>query len=382
MQSENLYEILNVSKNASQDEIKKSFRKLAMEYHPDKNSGNKEFEEKFKKINEAYTVLSNEETRKTYDMFGSVNAVNNGQTGGMPPDINDIFKNMFGGFSFSFNNPPEDIFNGFPGFGNPRKKHQNADVISIDIDINDIYYGNTKKVEFEVLEQCSKCNGTGASDPSNIVKCITCNGNGVLTQQLGPMFFQRSTCPSCMGKGNMIKNNKFCTSCKGEKTVYGKRVFELKIPKGIPNNHEIKMDKKGSFMVADQSVKDIIIKFKYKIDPPYELDENMDVTITVPITIEELVGGFKKEMIFFKENVVLISDRYFNPTREIIIKEKGIYNIKRQKNSDIKLKFKIEFIDSERLSKYHGVIQKCLKIPTPSSSQDDNMYRIQSLMNY
>ena len=135
-------------------------------------------------------------------------------------------------------------------------------------------------------------------------------------------------------------------------------------------------------MVADQSVKDIIIKFKYKIDPPYELDENMDVTITVPITIEELVGGFKKEMIFFKENVVLISDRYFNPTREIIIKEKGIYNIKRQKNSDIKLKFKIEFIDSERLSKYHGVIQKCLKIPTPSSSQDDNMYRIQSLMNY
>lgn len=380
MQSDNLYDILNVPKHASQDEIKKSFRKLAMEYHPDKNNGNKEFEEKFKKINEAYNILSTEDTRKTYDMFGSVDAVNNSQ-GGMPHDINDIFKNMFGGFSFAFNNnSAEDMFNGFP---NQRKKHQNADMITIDIDINDIYYGNTKKVEFEVLEQCSKCNGTGASDPSHIVKCITCNGSGVLTQQLGPMFFQRSTCPSCMGKGNMIKNNKFCTSCKGEKTVYGKRIFELKIPKGIPNNHEIKMDKKGSYIVADQTVKDIIIKFKYKIEPPYELDDNMDVTITIPLTIEELVGGFKKEMVFFKENVVLMSDRYFNPNKEIVIKEKGIYNIKKQKNSDIKLRFKIEFTDSDRLSKYHGVIQKFLKIHLSNSSSDNNnMYSVQSLINH
>lgn len=392
-----LYDILKVSKGASLDEIKKSYRKLALDHHPDRTTGN---EEEFKKINEAYAVLSDSDKRKMYDQFGTIDG-NPG--GGVHVDLNDILKNMFGGgmgmggmgsgmasgpgFSFMFvdgnddSHPGANMFEGFPGFpfGGHRKKRDN-DTITVEVDVNDIYYGNTKRVEFEILDLCDKCNGTGAHDPSHIVTCITCNGQGSILQQLGP-FVQKSTCGSCGGKGSIIKNNKLCGLCKGEKVIYSKKIFELKIPKGIPNNHEIKMEKKGAYNLAQKSYKDMIFKFKYKIEEPYSVDDYMNVTYVFNINIEELLGGFQKTIKLYKDDVVISSDMYFNPTHIVTIKDKGFYNIKKQRYGDLYIKFNIIFTDGDRLIKYNEVLQKIIKKNIqPLPSKIDDKIRIQDFL--
>jgi molecular chaperone DnaJ len=387
--SDNLYDVLNVSKNSSQDEIKKAFRKLAMENHPDKNNGNKESEIQFKKINEAYNVLVDPEKRKNYDNFGIIDGLSGQPNGGPGMDINDILKNMFGGmggfpgmsgmnngensqggFSFVFSDIgggcqiPEEMFGGGFPFGDihgmsGHKKRKELDIVEIPIDICDIYYGNNKKVEFDILDQCDKCHGSGAYDSSHIVTCLSCNGQGNINQQIGPFFMQKSMCSSCMGKGNIIK--KQCLNCKGEKTMFNKRVFELKIPKGIPNNHEMKMEKKGSYNVNTKQHKDMIFKFKYNIENPYSIDDNLNVIYNIDLTIEDLLAGFRKNIKLYKDDITLVSNKYFNPKNDIIIKEKGILNIKNKKISNLIFKFNIQFTDSERLSRYNEVLQKVLK---------------------
>lgn len=368
---EDFYGALEVDRNASPEEIKKAFKNLAMKYHPDKNS-EPGAAEKFKEINEAYSVLSDPQKKSQYDKFGTVN----GGGAGMGPDINDLFKNMFngggmpggmpgmpGGFSFVFTSDdnssgiPDDIFNLFGG----GRRSIPIDVVEVGIDINDIYYGCTKKVEFEIRELCDLCNGSGAADPSFIVKCLTCKGEGSVVQQVGPFFAQSIKCPSCSGNGTTIKNNKVCMKCKGNKTVFNKKTFELKLPKGVPNNYEMKMDKKGSYDEQRKMVKDIIFKFVYHIQEPYQLDDHMNVIYNVKITIEELLAGFSKEMKIFKEDRVLFSERYFNPTKDIILRNEGVFNTKRNKTTDLILRFHVDFTDGERISKYNDVMQKVLK---------------------
>ena len=373
-----LYEVLQVSKNASSEDIRKAYKKLAMEYHPDKNKGKKESEEMFKKINEAYSVISDPEKRKIYDEHGVVDANFGNQGPGV--DIQDILKNMFGhaahghahsqgfgdgGFSFMFMDGDD-----FP-FRSAGPKKKTADVIEVPIDISDIYYGGTKKVEFELLAVCEKCNGSGAQDPSSIINCIACNGKGHITQQIGPFFMQRSMCPSCMGKCQVIKKDKLCLGCKGEKTIFAKRIFELKLPKGVPHNHEIVMEKKGAYELNTKSNRDIIFVFKHNVVAPYKLDENLNVTYNILITIEELLAGFSKPITLYKDQVTIVSDRYFNANNPVIMKEKGVFNIKRQKAGDLFFKFDVAFVDSDRLSKYNEFMQKILKKPPIVSNQED-----------
>lgn len=362
------YSTLNVSKDASPDEIKKAFKRLAVENHPDKHQGCKDKEEKFKNINEAYMILSDPQKRSMYDQFGTVD--NNGP----PPDINEILKGMFGGmggmpgggFSFVFNTDggggggfPEDIFSQmFGGGGHRGKAPSKQDTVEVAVDICDIYYGNNKRVEFELLELCSACQGSGASDPSQIMKCMTCKGQGEVIQQIGP-FMNKMKCPSCNGNGSAIK--RACTSCKGQKTVYNKKVFDLRLPKGIPHNHEVRMTGRGSYNPHTKTNNDMVFKFKHNIQVPYKLDENMNVLLTVPITIEELVAGFNKKVKIYKDEQILQSDRYFNPLNPIVQKGKGIFDMKTNKTTDLHLCFYVEFIESEKLAKYKDIFHKIFK---------------------
>ena len=178
---------------------------------------------------------------------------------------------------------------------------------------------------------------------------------------MGNFFVQQTTCPSCMGKGTVIKNNKQCTGCKGEKAVYGRHVFELKIPPGIPNNHEMRIDKKGGYNVDTKQCKDIIFRFVHDIQPPYTVDEQMNITYTLDITIEELLAGMQKTIKLYNDPVLIASETYFNPSKLMTLKEKGFFNIKKQKNADLFIKFNVVYTDGERLVKYHEVIQKVLK---------------------
>lgn len=397
-----LYKLLNIPCTASQDEVKKAFRKKAVELHPDKHNGDKTKEEEFKKINEAYTILSDPEKRKRYDQFGVVDET---MTAGMPTDINDILKGMFGmdigggggnGFSFVFmngdegghgmnmNNPHEDIFGsffgGFPGMRGGG--HQRlADIVEIPIDICEIYYGKTKKVEFEMLDLCGKCRGTGAADPSAVIKCLTCNGKGNITQQIGPIFVQTSKCHSCNGAGTTIKNNKICQGCKGQKTVYTKKVFELKVPKGIPVNHEIHMPEKGAYEERIKKNKDLVFKFRYDIKPPYTL-EDLDVIYTLSLPIEDLLTGFEKNITLYNEEYLLKSEKYFNPNNSHIIDGMGLQNIKRpNKQGNLIIKFNIEFTESERLKKYNDVLRKILKKTKPDDGDEQPGEKSNKIIN-
>ena len=370
------YEILGLDKKASPEDIKKAFKVNAMKLHPDKNLDDPEASKKFQKLNEAYSILSDSDKKNHYDRFGTMDN-HHGGGGGGPTDMNDILNSMFGGmgmggargggmpggFSFSFSsedgggNGP-DIFNMFGGGGG--RQRVPVDMVEVGVDINDIYYGNNKRVEFEMLELCDACSGTGALDPSQVINCLTCKGECYVIQQMGP-FIQKIKCPSCGGNGSTIKNNKVCLKCKGGKSFFNKKIFDLKLPKGVPNNYEVKMDKKGSYDAELKRVRDIIFKFKYNIAAPYILDDQGNVTFIHTISIEDLLCGFTKLIKIYKEDIILKSDKYFNPNKTVTLKNQGILNSKKNKNSDLIIKFVVEFTESERLSKYNDVLQKVLK---------------------
>ena len=373
--SKDLYGILGVDRTADEKEIKASFRHRAISLHPDKNPGDAEKAELFKEASNAYSILSDPEKRRNYDLYGITdeNGANN------MPDMGDILSGIFGGdsgfggmpgFSFSVGGGgmPEDLLNHlFGGAGRPRKNR--TDVIDVPVDICSIYYGDSKKIEFEIMDKCGKCDGTGAEDPSYLVKCSTCKGHGHVTMQANPFMVQRSTCPSCYGKGKMIKNNRLCKSCDGNKTTYAKKLFELKIPRGIPDGHEVKMEKKGSYDEETGKYNDMVFRFKYVIESPYSLDNNMNVHYEIAITIEELLTGFVKRIKLYNDDFVIKSDRYFNPSAEKIKKGFGIFDMRKNKSADLYFKFFVEFTDSKRLSKYNEVLQKVIQF-TPEIIDD------------
>lgn len=396
--SVDLYSVLNVSKTASQDDIKKAYKKLAIKYHPDKcrnDNEKKENEEKFKEISQAYSILSDTEKKHKYDQFGTLDDTMN-MGGGM--NMDDILKDIFGGgfpgggqnssFSFMFMDGMGNVQQGgsgaFPMFHNIQKQiNKKQDTIEVQIDINDIYYGQIKKVEFEMLEKCDACNGRGAQDSSHILKCITCNGNGVVQQQIGPFFTQSISCPSCAGEGTTVQHNKHCTKCKGKKMIYNKKVFELKLPKGIPNQYEVVMEGKGAYNQQAKTNNDIRFRFIYNITEPYHLEENMTVHYHLSITLEELLGGFTKTFDVYKEKIILKSDYYFNPTKTLVLHNMGMYDMKGEKQRDLHIHFNIIYSDNERYKKYADVMKKVLKVTKEDidlNSNNENIININEFL--
>lgn len=396
MDKQKLYNVLGISKNASPEEIKKAFRKQAIQYHPDKAAEDKkeEYTAKFKEINEAYTVLSDPDKRAFYDRTGQVND----QPGsGMPDmaDLSDIFGQMFGGgggggssFSFAFGGPggmhmhsgggngmPFDdifghMFGGGGGGGGPNKPRN--EIINVKITLTEVYHGTTKKIEFEILDMCGKCQGTGASDPTSIIKCMMCKGEGRVARQINPFMVSMSVCDSCGGRGTTIKNNKICTSCKGEKTQYTKRMYELAIPKGISNQHIVKVPGKGSWNEMTKQHGDIMFRMIYDIHPPYALEGN-DVIYNMDITLEELLCGFDKTIDVHGEATLILSKGYFNPVNHHCIQGKGIPGNKRTRDGDFYIRFNIVYDNNNRMIKYADIFQKVLKRkPVDIDAIDDN----------
>lgn len=381
-----LYATLHVNKNASQDDIKKAYKKLAIKYHPDKcmDAKQKEGNEaRFKEINEAYTVLSDPDKKARYDQFGTYEDIptGNGMHGMHGMHMNDILKDFFGAgtqqgnFSFVF----------MDGMGNAHQAYTRTkiDTIDLHIDINDIYYGETKNVEFEMLEQCYVCNGMGAQDPSHILKCMTCQGNGVVHQQMGPFFVQTQMCPSCGGQGTTVQHNKHCHKCKGTKSVYGKKKFELKLPKGIPNNYEVLMEGKGAYNQEAKRNNDIRFRFIYNILEPYKLDDDKTVHYHIKLPLEELLAGFSKNITIYKEQFKLVSDHYFNPTKNLVLHGLGIYDMQAEKSRDLHIHFDIVYQDNERFKKYADVVKKVLKVQNniPLDDAQNNITQQPNMIN-
>ena len=316
-----LYHELGIDNNASTDEIKKAYRKLAIKYHPDKVEGTADEKqtagEKFKKITEAYTILSNPETRKNYDMFGTTDTQGGGP-GGAGMDMNDIFKNMFGGNPFGGGG-----FNPFEAFGGGGGHHRSQrgpdnDICHCDISFEELYNGIVKKIEYEVMLECQTCNGLGAMDPKDIINCMQCGGKGVATQQLGPMIIQ-TQCHSCFGNCTTIKTNRACANCKGNKFASYRKTVKLDIPKGIPDKFEYKLSGKGNYNRDAKCHNDMVVIFSHKIPPNCSPVDQCDGSITfkIDITLADLLCGFQKKVNIYGKELSVMSQGYFNPSKQM-----------------------------------------------------------------
>lgn len=230
------YEILGVSKTADKDSIKKAYRKLAMQYHPDRNQGDKEAEEKFKQVNEAYEVLSDDEKRARYDRFGKdgVNGGFGGFGGGGFGGFEDIFSDIFGGG-----------FGGFGGGSRQRRKQQKYDhdiATEVSIDFKEAVFGCKKTIKFKYNATCSHCEGTGSKDKEKTT-CSDCGGRGQVRMSAGIMSIVQ-TCPTCNGSGEMVKNK--CVHCHGKGYEQKSETKEISIPEGVDEGMTLKVAGYGS----------------------------------------------------------------------------------------------------------------------------------------
>ena len=280
MEKRDYYEVLGVEKNASADEIKKAYRKKAIQYHPDRNPGDKEAEEKFKEAAEAYDVLSNPEKRARYDQFGHAGvsgaAGNGGPFGGFGggmsmDDIFSMFGDIFGGHGG---------FGGFSGFGGEggaqQRRHRGSDLrVKVKLTLKEISTGVEKKFKLKKYVPCPHCHGSGAEGNGGVETCPTCKGTGsvIRNQQtiLGTMQ-TRTTCPTCGGEGHIIKNK--CKECGGEGIVYGEEIVTVKIPKGVAEGMQLSMSGKGNAGKHNGMPGDLLILVEEEPDKELIRDEN------------------------------------------------------------------------------------------------------------
>ena len=296
------YEVLGVSKTATDAEIKKAYRKLAMKYHPDYNPGDKDAEEKFKEVNEANEVLSDPKKRQLYDQYGfaGVDPAYAAQNGGGPGaggfggfggdgvDLGDIFGDIFGG----------GFGGGFSGFGGgsstrtanvPRKGHDIQ--ASVVLTFEEAAHGCSKKITINRQDTCPDCGGTGAAKGTSPETCPDCGGRGyVVTQQRTPFGVMQSQqpCSHCGGRGTIIRNP--CKTCRGTGKTAARKSLEINIPAGIDDDQNIALRGQGDAGSNGGPAGDVIVHVTVKADPMFERD-GYDVTIHVPITFSQAVLG-------------------------------------------------------------------------------------------
>ena len=302
-QKRDYYEVLGVSKNATDDELKKAFRKLAKKYHPDANPDNKEeAEKKFKEVNEAYENLSDNQKRQMYDQFGFDGPQNFGGGQGGYYSYGSGFDG-FGGFSdFGDFGDLGDIFSSFFGGSSSRSRSSNgvrrgADLkVNLDITFEEAYLGVEKEISINRSETCSSCSGTGAKRGTSPEKCSVCNGTGKIKQVVTTPFGQMATqkvCNVCGGKGKVIKEP--CTDCHGKGVVKKSVKLKVKIPEGIDNGQTIVLKGEGEAGTSGGPKGDLYIVIHIKRHNIYTR-KSEHVLCDIPITITGAALGTEIEI--------------------------------------------------------------------------------------
>jgi molecular chaperone DnaJ len=297
MSKRDYYEVLGVGKQASADEIKKAYRKIAMQHHPDRNPGDKTAEDKFKEAAEAYEVLSSPDKKAQYDRFG--HSMGNagrpsgggGQGGFGGMNMDDIFSN-FG-----------DIFgDGFGGGGGRGGRRQGGGTrganlrVKLKMNFSEIAHGANKKIKVKKYVSCQPCGGNGAKDKSSIKTCGTCGGSGQVRRVQNTFLGQMqtvTTCPTCNGDGTSISAK--CTSCKGEGRVYGEETISLDIPAGVQDGMQLSMSGNGNMGERGGPAGDLLILIEEEKHPQL-MRRDLDVIFPLFVTFPDVVLGTQVEV--------------------------------------------------------------------------------------
>lgn len=294
------YEILGVTKSATADEIKKAYRKVAMQYHPDRNPGDKAAEEKFKEAAEAYEVLSDADKRAQYDRFGH-NAFTQGRSGGGygggGMNMDDIFSQF--GDIFGDDSP----FSSFFGGGNRRSSGSRSHGVrgtnlrvKIKLNYEEIAKGVTKTIKVKKYVTCNSCKGTGAKDKSSVQTCSSCGGSGQVRRVQNTFLGQMqtvTTCPTCNGEGTTIINK--CTNCKGEGRVYGEETVNIDIPAGVQEGMQLSVSGKGNTGERGGANGDLIVLIEEEQHAQLHRD-GLNVAFDLHISFPDAVFGTQVEV--------------------------------------------------------------------------------------
>jgi molecular chaperone DnaJ len=344
------YKELGTTKSATQEEIKKAYRKSALQYHPDKNQGDPEAEKKFKKISEAYEVLSDENKRRIYDQYGA-DAVKNGM-GGMGGSAGGGFSSMeealhtfMGAFGGGGGGGQESIFDSFfgggsfDGGGHSGARQGASKRMNLSLSFEESIRGVEKEVSLTNYAYCGACEGSGAATSSSIKTCSKCGGRGQVHQSRG--FFNMATvCPNCSGKGKTISDP--CKSCHGEGRVKKKQNITIKVPPGVDSGMQMKMTGYGDAGEGGGPAGDLYVHITVANHKFFQRDGD-DLLIEVPITFSEAALGAKKEIPTALGGALKLNIPQGTQSGKILkIKGEGVPNVHGQGKGDMLVKLVVE----------------------------------------
>jgi molecular chaperone DnaJ len=352
------YEVLGVSKNASKDEIKKAYKKLAKKYHPDLNRGNKDAEEKFKEVSEAYAVLSDDEKRAKYDRFG--HAAFDPASGG------------FGGFdgsfdfgSFDFGDIFGDIFGDFFGGGrassrgSQNRPRRGGDLqATVNITLEEAFKGIEKKISVPRLETCPTCHGTGAKPGTGKKACPVCHGKGRVSHSQG-FFSITTTCSTCQGTGYIIENP--CPDCRGRGRVEKVRNLKVQIPPGIKTGMKLRLPGEGEAGVNGGRAGDLYVVIDILPHRLFQRKGN-DLLLKFPIRVTQAILGDKVEVPTLDGKIKLTIPPGTQPGKKFRIKGKGMPILNTSQRGDLYVEIQVEIpknLNTAQKAKIREFAQLC-----------------------
>lgn len=335
MSKRDFYEILGVAKNASEEEIKKAYRKMAMKYHPDRNPGDKVSEEKFKEAKQAYEMLSDAQKRAAYDRFGHAGVDPNagagpggaGFNGGFAEAFGDIFGDIFGGGG------------GARGGGRTGNAYRGADLrYNMEITLEQAVNGFTTDIRVPSWDPCETCSGTGAKPGTKPKTCATCNGAGAVRMSQG-FFSIQQACPTCHGSGKVIAEP--CVSCHGEGRIKRTKVLEVAIPAGIDEGQRIRLGGKGEPGMNGGPPGDLYVEIRIKPHEVFQRDGD-DLHCEVPVSFATAALGGDVEFATLKGNVSISLPEGTQSGKTFRLRGKGIQGVRSHHPGDLYCHVRLE----------------------------------------
>lgn len=327
-QKRDYYEILNVNRDADEDEIKKAYRKLAIQFHPDKNPGDTVAEDKFKEATEAYEVLQSSEKRERYDRFGHAGLEGmEGDFGGFGVNLDDIFGDVFG-----------DLFGGFGGTTQRTPKRGRSLQYNLDVTLEDIIHGKEVTIQVPRVESCPACEGSGAKEGTSPVTCPQCYGRGQISQSQG-FFTMSRTCPRCRGEGAIIQEP--CQPCAGRGAVRNTREIQLNIEKGVDTGFKYQLQGEGEIGANGAPPGDLFVAINVEPHQRFKRERNDLITSAKISFVQAALGGkIEVDSIDGKEELHIPPGTQYGA--HLRIPNKGVPHYRRSYSGDLVVRVEIE----------------------------------------